>query len=106
MNSEDIVDMKTVFADPDEPDLILVQVYPPNATLANVASGLRTYPGVGQPFLAFATIPPDIQANPSADFTNAPLVSDSVAVNESAINAMLADTDLQTLPNDTLKVAS
>jgi hypothetical protein len=106
MTSEDIVEMKTVFADPDEPDLILVQVYPPNATLANVASGLRTYPGVGQPFLAFASIPSNIQANPAADFTDAPLVDASVAVNEAAINDMLSDTALQTLPNDTLQVAS
>lgn len=104
--TEEVIDMKTVFADPDEPTLVMVQVYPPNAGINNVANTLRTYPGVGQPFYAFATIPRAVETNPAADFADAPVVSNSVAENEAAITAMLNDAELQALPNDKVFTAS
>ena len=53
------------------------------------ATHVKAIPGVGKPFLLFATLP---DGNPaSADFSNAPVVSSDVSVNQTAIDAMLAD---------------
>ena len=93
------VEMKCVFADPDDPTLVFAMAYPAAASIAQIANWLKTMPGVGQPFYAFSSIPPQVETNIAADFTDAPIVSNSIAENESAINAMLQDTSLQELPN-------
>lgn len=53
------------------------------------ATFVKVIPGVGKPFLLFATLP---DGNPSAaNFANAPLVSNDTAANQAAIDAMLTD---------------
>lgn len=53
------------------------------------ASHIKNVPGVGKPYMIFASLP---DGNPtSADFSNAPIVSNDVAANQAAIDAMLAD---------------
>lgn len=60
-------------------------------TAANTdhATHVKSIPGVGKPFLLFATLP---DGNPaSANFTGAPIVSSDASVNQAAIDAMLND---------------
>jgi hypothetical protein len=95
MNEED--HMKVVAADQDDPSLILAFTFPAAATIAYVADKVRDYVGVGNPYYAFATIPAAVETNIAADFTDAPIVSISVAENEAAINGMLQDSALQAL---------
>jgi hypothetical protein len=71
--------------------------FPAAATIAYVADKVRDYVGVGNPYYAFATIPAAVETNIAADFTDAPIVSISVAENEAAINGMLQDSALQAL---------
>lgn len=68
-----------------------VDTFAVNMTAANTdhAAFVRNIPGVGKPFLLFATLP---DGNPgSADFTNAPIVNADPAVNQAAIDDMLAN---------------
>jgi hypothetical protein len=97
--TEEVTDMRTVFADPDDDTIIMAPVYGGQATLDDVARQLRAYPGVGKPFFAFTSIPPTVDANIAADFTDAPLITASLADNVTLINQMLADAALQDLPN-------
>ncbi len=49
---------------------------------------VQTKPGIGKPFLMFAGLPGSVIA---ADFEGAPIVSASIAENNTAIQAMLND---------------
>lgn len=52
------------------------------------AMHVKAIPGVGKPFLLFATLP---DGNPSgADFSDAPICNNDPAVNQADIDAMLA----------------
>jgi hypothetical protein len=79
--------MKVVHRLPDEPDLIVVTTFPDGA---NVAPDLAGPVGVGNPFLAFDSLPPAVEGSPAADFAGAPLVSEDDEENRAAIAAMLA----------------
>lgn len=53
------------------------------------ATFVKNAVGVGKPYLLFATLP---DGNPSgADFSDAPICNNDPAVNQAAIDAMLAD---------------
>jgi len=66
-------------------DTVIFSVTTDDATLA---PSLVNMPGVGKGFLVFATFPDGKPA--SVSFDNAPLVSSDPAVNQTAIDAMLA----------------
>jgi len=82
----------------------LICEFPPgvlrNATTASnltaVASALRSMPGVGKPFLIFASLPATVAL---ADFDAYPdyVVSADVAANETMISEMLATPPLDAL---------
>lgn len=56
---------------------------------ANVATAVKTNPGVGKPYLVFDNLP---DGNPTGvDFTGAPIANVDVAVNQTAIDDMLAN---------------
>lgn len=58
------------------------------ASTADIASFVKMRPGVGRPFYYFASLPSTPLA---ADYEGAPIVSENVAENKAAIDAMLAD---------------
>jgi hypothetical protein len=58
------------------------------------ATFVKNKPGVGKPFLIFATLTGSVAA---ADFEGAPVVSAVTADNQAAIDAMLADPPLSRL---------
>ena len=67
-------------------DTFMVQLTAQNA---NHAEFVKNMPGVGKPFLLFASLPDGPPT--SANFTNAPVVSSDTSANQAAIDAMLAD---------------
>lgn len=55
---------------------------------ANLATGVKLNPGVGKKYFVFDALP---DGNPTGvDFTDAPVVSTDVSINQAAIDAMLA----------------
>jgi len=54
---------------------------------------VKTKPGVGKPFLMFASLPAPDSTLSMADFSEAPVVSSSAADNNKAIQEMLANPD-------------
>ena len=55
---------------------------------------MKRTPGVGKPFYLFANLPGPVVA---ADYEGAPIVSEDVAANKQAIDAMLANPPLDKL---------
>lgn len=56
---------------------------------ADLAIHVNNVPGVGKPYLIFATLP---DGDPvSADFSSAPIANIDTAVNQTSIDAMLAN---------------
>ena len=66
-----------------------VEIFTAQVTADNTdhATFVKNMPGVGKPFFLFATLP---DGNPaSANFADAPIVSNDTAVNQAAIDEML-----------------
>lgn len=100
--SEEIVDMKILAADQDDPTLLLWHVFPTQSTINQVASAIRTSVGAGNPYYAFhnASVPSEILESPGWEPAQAPICANDVDTNAQDISAMLADPQLQALPND------
>ncbi len=76
--------------DGDEADCMVVVTTPGS----NVGSGVRVFVGVGNRYLAFASIPFDYSNGIVADFTAAPTCSANVSQNTADIMNMLASPPL------------
>jgi hypothetical protein len=61
---------------------------------ADPAEALMDTVPVGQPFLAFGSLPAEIEGSPAWDKTGAPVCSADIEANRSAINAMIANPPL------------
>lgn len=68
-------------------DVVKVLTTAPNLDLGAFVKNIR--PGVGKPFWYWPTIPAGTVV--SADFTDAPIVSESASANNAAISAITAD---------------
>jgi len=62
-----------------------------------VASSMRTIVGVGKPFLIYNSLPAADRSLVTADFTDAPIISENIAENKAAIQMQLANPDLTKL---------
>lgn len=109
MEGEAVKILCTYTDDDTQEELVYFQQSAVGASNELVAKAIRSSVGVGKPFLAFhnAAVSNALTAAPAwnPNAYPAPIVSEDWEANLAAINAMLADQQLQQTPNDSVFAA-